>query len=222
MSTYVQIICNKEKTFESLESIIFSIFDCTQKVINLHIMNNILRITVEPHVGVYLRFHFGERMSLSDKNIVSLTLLPLLMPFDKLDPFQLKNQRKESLGDFYEVYISDNILKKYGGHLTNESIIGFNESIDLLIKQEMYRWCQHPNAHHKEVDYNIKRFINYYEFAEDDLTFDNLKRWYYRERQRIAKRKEKSPEKSEGYVIPAMLTYLPEMAKSNNQIRLFS
>lgn len=184
-------------------------------------MQNILRITVEPHVALYLRYNFGERMSLSDKNMISLSLLPLLKPFDKMDPFQLKNQRKESLGGNYEFYISDNILKKHGGQLSNESIIAFNEAVDLMVKQEMYRWCNHPNADYKEVDYNIRRFIDFYGFAEDDLTFDNLKRWYYRERQRIAKRKEKSTPNGEGYVIPAMLTYMPELLKNDNQLSIF-
>lgn len=172
-------------------------------------MQNLIRITVQPHVGAYLRLHFGDRMSLSDKNLICMALRNLLEPFDKLDPFQIKGQRKEALGDFFEVYISDNLLRKLGGHLSNESIMAFNESVDLIIKQDMYRWCQHPNADHKQVDYNIKRFIAFYGFAEDDLTFDNLKRWYYRERERIKKRTGVWDKPEAGLVITALKTYLP-------------
>lgn len=182
-------------------------------------MQNLIRITVEPHVGTYLRFHFGKRMSLSEKNLISIALLNLFEQFDKLDPFQLKGQRKESLGDFFEVYLSDYLLRKVGGHLSNEAITSFNEAVDLIIKQDMYRWCNHPNADHKEVDYNIKRFIDFYKFAEDDLTFDNLKRWYYRERERIQKRKEKDTSDTDFLVITALKTYLPDQ-KSGKQLVL--
>src|SRR5690606_13642692 len=154
-------------------------------------MSNLIRITVAPHVGTYLRHHYGERLFLSDKNLITSTLKSLFVQFEKQDPFLLKRQRKESLGDFVDVYISDSLLRKHGGHLSNDAITEFSESIDLMIKQEMFRWCNHPNADFKEVDYNIRRFIEFYEFSEDDLTFDNLKRWYYRERQRIGNRKAK-------------------------------
>lgn len=169
-------------------------------------MQNLIRITVEPHVGVYLRVHYGDRMSLADKNFITSSLLHLFEPFDKVDPFLLKGQRKESLGDYFDVYMSDNMLKKYGGHLSNGSIQAFNTSVDLVIKQDMYRWCHHPNADHTQVDYNIKRFIDFYNFAEDDLTFDNLKRWYYRERERIKRRKVDYPEPN--LIIPNMITHL--------------
>ena len=65
----------------------------------------------------------------------------------------------------------------------------FSDAVDLMIKQNMYSWCHSHNKPDDYVDYNIKRFINFFEFSEDDLTFDNLKRWYYRERERLIKRK---------------------------------
>lgn len=169
-------------------------------------MSSLIHITVQPHVAIYLRHHFGSKMSMSEKNFVSMILLKLFAPFDKVDPFLLKQQRKESLGDTFTVYMSSHFLKKIGAYLSNENIQLFNESVDLLIKQDMYRWCQHPNADHKEVDYNIKRFINFYDFNEDDLSFDNLKRWYYRERERISKRKT-TEIPADALEIPMLLTY---------------
>jgi len=183
-------------------------------------MSNLIRITVSPHVAIYLEHHYGTRIYLSDKNLITSTLKNLLQPYDKLDPFRLKGQRKESLGAFVDVFISDGLLRKYGGHMSNEAITEFDDSIDLMIKQEMYRWCNHPNAYFKEVDYNIKRFIDFYGFAEDDLTFDNLKRWYYRERQRIAGRKEKAP-KEPSLTIPLLMTYLPEIPCKESQLAMF-
>lgn len=183
-------------------------------------MQNLIRITVEPHVATYLRHHFGVRMSLSEKNIISTILINLFEPFDKVDPFLLKNQIKESLGDFFDVYINDSMLKKHGGHLSNKSISVFNESVDLIIKQDMYKWCHHPNADFKEVDYNIKRFIDFYEF-DDHLNFDNLKRWYYRERKRIEKRNKKVLDSEPVLTIPIYITKFPEPAKGSKQLQIF-
>lgn len=69
------------------------------------------------------------------------------------------------------------MFRKYGGHLSNASISKFNASVDLIIKKDMYKWCHHPNADFKQVDYNIKRFIDFYGF-DDHSNFDTLKRWY--------------------------------------------
>lgn len=183
-------------------------------------MHNLIQITVEPHVATYLRHHFGVRMSLSEKNIISTLLVSLFEPFDKVDPFLIKNQRKESLGDFFDVYINDSMLRKYGGHLSNESISKFNESVDLIIKQDMYRWCHHPNADFKQVDYNIKRFIDFYGF-DDHLNFDNLKRWYYRERKRIADRNKRVTEFEPALTIPILKIYYPERLELQQQLSFF-
>src|SRR5690606_13873077 len=183
-------------------------------------MSNLIKITVEPHVAIYLRHHYGNRLLLSDKNLITSTLKNLLQTHDKTDPFLLKGRRKESLGDFVQVFISDGLLRKYGSHMTNEAIVEFNESIDLMIKQEMYRWCHHPNADFKEVDYNIKRFIDFYGFSEDYLTFDNLKRWFYRERQRISSRKPRDI-KEPDLTIPVLITYLPEVPDKELQLAMF-
>jgi hypothetical protein len=79
-------------------------------------------------------------------------------------------------------------IQRLGGYLTNADILKFSQAMDLLIRQEMYRWCQHPNATDHVIDFNIRRFIDLYGFSEDDLPFENLKRWYFRERERINKR----------------------------------
>lgn len=180
---------------------------------------NLLQITVEPHVGIYLRHHFGDRILLSERNMITSIIRSLLEPFKITDPGILKGQRKESLGDHIAVYISDHLMRKHGANMDNEAITLFNSSIDLLIKQEMYRWCHHPNADFKQVDYNIKRFINFYGFAEDDLTFDNLKRWYYRERERISQRKVKQIEAT--LTIPILKTYPGDNKKEHKQLNLF-
>lgn len=183
---------------------------------------NVIKITVELHVSQYIRHHFGERIFLSDQNLVTSILKSLLKPFEKVDPVFLRNQRKDSLGSFIEVNVSDFLLRRYGASLDNEAILSFNESIDQIIKQEMYRWVNHPNAPHKEVDYNIRAFISFYDFQEESLSFDNLKRWYYRERERIRKRKtDKGINTIPNLTIPLLLCY-QEPINLPNQLDLFA
>lgn len=151
-------------------------------------MSDIVRITVRPHVKKYLVHHYGETLMINDHNYPALLLRALFQPFDKIDPSKVRPSLKESLGEFYNIGMGETGLKRYGGYLSNDSLKGFSRAIDLLIKQEMYRWCQHPNRVDEVVDYNIVRFREYYDFQDEELTFDNLKRWYYREGERVKRR----------------------------------
>ncbi len=145
----------------------------------------IIRIPIYPYIRSYLEVQYGTRICIHDHNYVSSLLRSMLNKFDKKDPTKVKPCQKLNLGATFDFDIGKNTL---GTHLTNEDIRRFSNAIDLLIRQEMYRWCNHPNATDQVVDYNIRRFIDFYGFAEDDLPFENLKRWYYRERERFNKR----------------------------------
>lgn len=179
-------------------------------------MSNLIRLTVEPHVQTYLQHLYGPQLILSDDNIINFFLKRIMEPFDKVDPSKFRPCRKYDLGGWIDIYVSDAMLRKYGGYISSENIKGFSRSIDHMIKQEMYRWCHHPNRTDDLVDYNIRRFIEYYKFSEDDLTFDNLKRWYYRERERLNKRKVEVRDTI--LTIPMMIK---EVIASNTQTALF-
>lgn len=172
-------------------------------------MADIIRITVVPHVKRYLEVQFGPMLYISDANYAAALLRALFEPFAKDDPGKIRPSLKHSLGAEYDVCMGETGLRRYGGYLSTEKIKLFSETLDLMIKQEMYRWCHHPNAPDNKVDYNIRRFQDYYGFSEDDLTFDNLKRWYYRERQRLEKRAQKTRmSDTAGLVIPLLMTDL--------------
>src|SRR5690606_31658269 len=131
-------------------------------------MSDIVRITVRSHVKKYLVHHFGEPLMIRDRNYASTLLRQLFQPFSKEDPSQVRPSTKESLGEMYNVSMGETGLRQFGGFLSSEALRDFSKSIDLLIKQEMYRWCQHPNATDEVVDFNIRRFQDYYEFEEDE------------------------------------------------------
>ena len=151
-------------------------------------MSIAIRIPVYPHVRRYLEVQYGNYIVASDRNCASILIRSMLKKFDKKDPSLVRPSEKLNLGATYDILIGQNRFDHLGGYLDNEDILKFSKSIDLLIRQEMYRWCNHPNATDQVIDFNIRRFVDYYGFDEDDLPFDNLKRWYFRERQRYNKR----------------------------------
>lgn len=186
-------------------------------------MSDLIRITVRPHVRRYLTVQFGPMLYISDGNYAAALLRALFEPFAKDDPGKVRPSLKHSLGATYDVCMGETGLRRYGGFLSTEKLKLFSETLDLMIKQEMYRWCHHPNAPDEKVDFNIRRFQAYYGFDEDDLSFDNLKRWYYRERQRLEKRAQKSQTlELGGLVIPMLMTgHVRELhPDSNTQLSL--
>ena len=166
-------------------------------------MSDIVRITVTPRVKRYLSIQFGNYLRLSDHNIYSSLLRKLFQKFDKVDPSRVRPDiKKTSLGEYYDIAMGNNGLKKYGGFMTGENLVAFSDSVDLNIKQELIRWVDHPNNPDTKVDYSIRSFLDWYQFPEEEFTFDNAKRWYYRERERQMKRFEESKKIIPQLVIP--------------------
>ncbi len=127
-------------------------------------------------------------MALSNRGMPSCLLLNMLEKHKKGDPATIRPSQK-LLDDAaylpYPIFIGDSIQQKNGLFLSQEKIKKFNENVDDAFREEMYRWCKHPNATDFHVDYQIVRFRDMYSVTEDELPFENLKRWYYRERIRL-------------------------------------
>lgn len=151
-------------------------------------MPDIIRIPVYRHVHRYLQVHHGEHIYASGRNYASVLIRSMLRKFDKKEPWKQRPSDKLQLGATFDVIIGRMGLERLGAYISNEDILKFSKAIDLLIRQEMYRWCQHPNATDHVIDFNIRRFLDFYGFPEDDLPFDNMKRWYFRERERLNQR----------------------------------
>lgn len=149
---------------------------------------DVVRIPVYPHVAAYLKFYFGERMFVSDRNTISILVRSMLKKFDKMDPGLVRPSQKLNLGATFDIVIGKDGYKRLGAYMSNDDILEFSKAIDTMIRQEMFRWCNHPNSTDKVIDYNILRFRDLYGMSEDDFPFDNLKRWYFRERLRLKER----------------------------------
>ena len=157
----------------------------------------IIRIPVKPFICKYLQRQFGQELTLSDHNYISMLFIGLLRKFEKGNPVVQRPNSKIIDGVAfvgYNVFIGDGLYNKYGAYISNDHIKFLNEALDNMICRQMFDWIYSPASPHKEVDYNIIAFRDMYGIEEDELPFDNLKRWFYRERIRMMKRN--------GYAIP--------------------
>jgi hypothetical protein len=153
-------------------------------------------LPVKAHVKKYLEHTHGKQMEVCDRGYAPFLLLNLLEKFKKQDPGTVRPGQKiidDSKYFGYPIYIGSKYENSKGTFISKFNIDRFNDSIDDLLREEMYRFCNHPNAIDHVVDFNIVRFREMYNITEDELPFDNLKRWYYRERERITERKNNKP-----------------------------
>ncbi len=145
-------------------------------------------LPVWPHIKKYLEIQYGKEMDLHDRGVVSFLLLNMLEKHKKADPATIRPSQKLIDGKnyfAYPVFIGDKIEKSHGLYLSKEKIKKFNDSVDDALREEMFWWCQHPGSIDHIVDFDIIRFRDKYGITEDELPFDNLKRWYYRNRERL-------------------------------------
>jgi len=152
-------------------------------------------LPVRPYIFRYLTIQYGKELCLSDRGMVSFLLFNMLEKHKKQDPSTVRPNQKMIDGIKYvgyAIFIGDIYEAARGLYISPKKIQLFNESVDDMIREEMYRWCVHPGlkdgATDAIVDFNIHRFRDMYGITEDELPFDNLKRWFYRNRERLDQR----------------------------------
>lgn len=100
----------------------------------------------------------------------------------KRTPAEIKNTVKIEYGEYFGFAINQNTIKTQGENIDSDNVRRINEVISDIIHEEMYRMITHREGKFVQVDAAIREFQAMYNFSEDELPFDNLKRWYYRER----------------------------------------
>lgn len=150
----------------------------------------LLRVPVYPWLRKYLLYHYPEPMSVSDRGYATALFKSMLEKPVKVDPAKLIRSEKLHLGEHFGVLVGCFSAAKYGTHISIENIKDFNASMDDLMREEMFRFVTIRIRDGAQADQSIKDFMDIYEITEDDLPFDNLKRWYYRERERLTRRRE--------------------------------
>lgn len=137
-------------------------------------------------------------MVVSSRGNIPLLLMLMLEKHAKKDPATVRPSQKmidgkEYVG--YECYVGSAIFEDgRGSYISPKNIKRFNDGIDDMMREHMVVWIHHPEATDHVVDFNIIRFRDFFDITEDELPFDNLKRWYYRNRERLERRKTFIPE----------------------------
>jgi hypothetical protein len=159
------------------------------------LMSARILLPLRAHIKRYLTIQYGKELCLSDRGIVPLLLFNLLEKHKKQDPSTVRPSQKlidDKTYYGYPIFIGDAFEAARGLYLSSDKIKKFNDAVDEMIREEMYLWCVHPGlkdgATDAVVDYNIHRFRDQYGIPEDELPFDNLKRWFYRNRLRLDQR----------------------------------
>lgn len=145
-------------------------------------------LPVRPHIKKYITVQYGKELAVIQRGTVPLLLYNMLELHKKEDPGVVKPSQRliDNLHYLpYPIFIGDACERDRGLYLSQEKIIAFNDSIDQMIREELYRWCNHPGSIDGKVDFDIVRFRDMYGITEDEMPFDNLKRWYYRNRLRL-------------------------------------
>lgn len=153
-------------------------------------------LPVKAHILKYLVQTYGHNLEVSSRGYAPFLILSLLEKHKKLDPAIVRPSQKLIDNKYYfgyPVYIGDSELNSKGAYISTYNIKRFNDCMDDLFREDMYRFCNHHKSIDNIVDYDILRFREMYNISEDELPFDNLKRWYYRERIRISNRRNWKP-----------------------------
>lgn len=151
-----------------------------------------IRLSVYPYIRKYLLHHYSEPFFVTERGYIPSFLESSLEPMPKLDPATIPKTKKILYGEFFSFCLSEYTVKTKGCYLSSKKVKRINEVISDLIHEEMYRMITQATGRF-QVDQTIRDFQRIYDFSEDELPFDNLKRWYYRERENIQARRAARP-----------------------------
>jgi hypothetical protein len=149
----------------------------------------LIRISVYPYIRKFLMYHYGETFFVTDRGYIPGFVLNALERPVKVDPAAFKKKDKIIYGDFIGVQVGAATARKKGNIISGDNVKLFNEVVADLIHEQMYLHVSLLNKNGCQVDDSIRNFQEMHGFTEDELPFENLKRWYYRERQRLEMRK---------------------------------
>ncbi|MES2810030.1 MAG: hypothetical protein V4619_15470 [Bacteroidota bacterium] len=144
----------------------------------------LIRISVYPFIRKYLLHHFSEPFFVTENGYIPAYILNALEPMPKVKAADFVKKDKIIYGATIGVLVGEGTLRKKGSLFSSENVKRFNTVVQDLLHDEMFNLITQLGKAGYQVDATIREFQAMYGFSEDELPFDNLKRWYYRERKR--------------------------------------
>ncbi|GAA4327505.1 hypothetical protein GCM10023149_30940 [Mucilaginibacter gynuensis] len=148
----------------------------------------LIRLSVYPYIRKYLLFHYSEPFFVTENGFAPAFIYNALEHMPKVNPADVRKKDKIIYGEFIGVLVGEGTLRKKGSLVSSDNVKRFNSVVADLLHEEMYRLITQLKKAGYQVDETIREFQAMYGFTEDELPFENLKRWYYRERMRLDER----------------------------------
>lgn len=144
----------------------------------------LIRISVHPYIRKYLLHHFSEPFFVTEPGYVPGFIYNALEPMTKVNAAEFRKKDRILYGDFIGILVGEGTLRKKGALISSDNVKRFNTVVQDILHDEMYNLIHQLKKAGYQVDDTIREFQLMYAFTEDELPFENLKRWYYRERKR--------------------------------------
>lgn len=95
------------------------------------------------------------------------------------------------------VTLSPYYYEEYMHQISDKAVTRFNETIDRMLKDEMVRHVRKERLNGKMIKEGLESFLAFYEFTEDELAYETIKKRYDREeRRRNSKKLQKNYDKN--------------------------
>ncbi len=148
-------------------------------------------VPVRPHVKQYLKqniFFKSKEFILTSTSVVGSFLLEMIEPKGKgMPPLRYNDDKFITIQLTYDY---NYIVKPYLSHARARK---FNLFVDRKIKEEMYVFIDTLRSYGvKNINESIEAFRIKYDFKEEDMAFEKLKRAYLRYRKRLESRENKA------------------------------
>lgn len=143
----------------------------------------ILKVPVRPHVKKFLLARFPQPYVLSDDNYIGIILYRLLR---RQEHDACYDRQLTKYTESFNVDVSEDKAFNHGSfYISSYSVVVFNNFIDDLFKEKMYAFLDDLFLFADEITIKkgIYEYMNKYNMLEGtDVTYDGLKKAYYRYR----------------------------------------
>jgi len=169
-----------------------------------------ITIQTKPYLKKYLQSLYGEPLMFTTDNSFGIIVESLLTrpTEDHHSAVELK-QRFDKFTAPLEIFIPNRYLfKRKGFAITDRHTISLNKFFEKQFSEQLLSWCEMGVIYEVEFKKNIEDFcwrhkINIGEEADDDITFDALKKKEWRFR----KKKQEKLKESAPPLVPSQIAY---------------
>lgn len=141
-------------------------------------MLHTFQVPVKPHVQKYLAFHLGRGYKLTSTDAFG-RCLKMLLQLPRTNAFL--NGFTARYTAVFGVGVEGNmILQKRLRSLSAKSVIDFNNFVEAIIKTEFHAFVDNRRLFDLSQYGSIQAFRHKYDFQDEDISFDTLKKSWQR------------------------------------------